>query len=412
MSESFTKSIIQTTLEKDYKDAEFVRLMRENIIDNIEKNEFYRNMVKNSNFNVDDLNSIDDLASIPFISTTFYKQSANMYKKLLKIPEDEIKHWNCSSTTSGDPSLVGVNEIDMNFLYEMSRKCFLDFIPRDWSRAKVFLFSPNTKMLDRFCIRFTKERPVRAYSGNYYKVSEEMTKVEYLFSFSILKALQAIIKTRSIVGGFYIKQTYLIKSINKNLKQPKEKRFNLGIGGSNFLITKFMEYMRENNITYNFGNDFDLVVGGGGWDGQKAQLKYDPINKLEFVSNIAELFGTERKRVIDIFGFTECPIVFGSHWSDKHEDFIFHCPQYSRILIRDIKSLEPLKKEGDRGFLEVLTPFGSRASIKHAVIVDDNIELVSKNKCPECGREGDTYKILGRMEESEGIGCSSLIKWI
>jgi len=125
LSESFTKSIIQTTLEKDYKDAEFVRLMRENIIDNIEKNEFYRNMVKNSNFNVDDLNSIDDLASIPFISTTFYKQSANMYKKLLKIPEDEIKHWNCSSTTSGDPSLVGVNEIDMNFLYEMSRKCFL-----------------------------------------------------------------------------------------------------------------------------------------------------------------------------------------------------------------------------------------------------------------------------------------------
>ncbi|MFX1394534.1 MAG: hypothetical protein ACFFAH_13290 [Promethearchaeota archaeon] len=412
MSESFTKSVIQTTLEKDYKDAEFVRLMRENIIDNIENNKFYRNMVKNSNFNVDDLNSIDDLASVPFISTAFYKQSANLYKKLLKIPEHDVKHWNCSSTTSGDPSLVGVNEIDIDFLNEMSRKCFLDFIPRDWNRAKVFLFSPNAKMLDRFCIRFTKERPVRAYSGNYYKVSEEMTKVKYLFSFSILKALQAIIKTRSIVGGFYIKQTYLIKSINKNLKQPEEKRFNLGIGGSNFLITKFMEFMRENDIRYNFGNEFDLVVGGGGWDGQKAQLKYNPINKSEFVSNIADLFGTERKRVIDIFGFTECPIVFGSHWSDKHEDFIFHCPQYSRILIRDIKNLEPLKKEGDRGFLEVLTPFGNSASIKHAVTVDDNIELISKHKCPECGREGDTFKILGRIEESEGIGCSSLIKWI
>ncbi|MFW9899319.1 MAG: hypothetical protein ACFFDO_08690 [Candidatus Thorarchaeota archaeon] len=386
--------------------------MREIITENIENNEFYSDMIENTGFNVDDLNNIDDLASIPFISTTFYKQSANMYKKLLKIPENEVQHWNCSSTTSGDPSLVGINENDIDFLHEMSRKCFLDFIPRDWDNAKVYLFSPSAKMLDRFCIRFTKERPVRAYSGNYYKVSEEMTKVKYLFTFSILKALQAIIKTRSIVGGFYIKQSYLIKTINKNLKKPEDERYNIGIGGSNYLITKFMDFLREKDITYNLGNELDVVVGGGGWDGHKAMLKYDPINKLEFVSSISELFGLERDRVIDIFGFTECPIVFGSHWSDKQEDFVFHCPQYSRIIVRDIKSLEPMKKEGDRGFLEVLTPFGSSASIKHAVIVDDHVELLTRNKCPECGRKGATFKILGRVEQSEGIGCSSLIKWV
>lgn len=412
MSESKTKSVIQKTLEKDYEDTEFTRLMREIITENIENNEFYSSLVKTAGFNVDDLKSIDDLESIPFISTHFYKQSEKMYKRLLKIPEDKVLQWNCSSTTSGDPSLVGVNKNDLNFLYEMSRKCYLDFIPRDWDKARVFLFSPSAKLLDRFCLRFTKERPVRAYSSNYFKVSEEMTKVDYLFSFSILKALQAIIKTRSIVGGFYIKQSYLIKTINNNLKKPKDKRFNLGLGGSNYLISKFMEFMREKEITYNFGNEFDLVTGGGGWDGHKAMLKYDPIDKLEFVSNVAELFGTETKRVIDIYGFTECPIVFGSRWSDKLEDFVFHCPQYSRIIIRDIESLEPLNKEGDRGFLEVLTPFGSSASIKHAVIVDDLVELVSKNKCPECGREGTTFKILGRIEESEGIGCSSLIKWV
>ena len=413
MSESITKSVIQKTLKKDYKDTEFIRLMREIITENRDKNEFYRDMIDHAGFNVDDLNSIDDLESIPFISTTFYKQSANLYKKLLNVPEDNIQHWNCSSTTSGDPSLVGVNKNDMDFLYEMARKCFLDFIPRDWNNAKVFLFSPSAKMLDRFCIRFTKERPVRAYSGNYYKVSEEMTKVKYLFTFSILKALQAIIKTRSIVGGFYIKQSYLIKTINKNLKKPEDKRYNIGIGGSNFLISKFMEFLREKDIAYNFGNELDVVVGGGGWDGHKAQLKYDPINKLEFVSNIAELFGIERKRVIDIYGITECPIVFGSHWSDKHEDFVFHCPQYSRIIIRDIESLEPLKKEGDRGFLEVLTPFGSSASVKHAVIVDDHVELVSRTgPCTETGREGATFRILGRISQSEGIGCSSLIKWV
>ena len=412
LSESITTSVIQNTLKKDYKDMEFIRLMREIITENIDKNEFYRDMIEYVGFKVDDLNSIDDLQSIPYISTTFYKQSAGMYKKLLKVPEDNLQHWNCSSTTSGDPSLVGVNKNDMNFLYEMSRKCFLDYIPRDWDNAKVFLFSPSAKMLDRFCIRFTKERPVRAYSGNYYKVNEEMTQVKYLFTFSILKALQAIIKTRSIVGGFYIKQSYLIKTINKLLKKPEDKRYNIGIGGSNYLISKFMEYLREKDISYNLGDGLDVVTGGGGWDGHKAQLKYDPINKSQYVSNIAELFGIESKRVIDIYGITECPIVFGSHWSDKYEDFVFHCPQYSRIILRDVESLEPLKNEGDRGFLEVLTPFGSSASVKHAVIVDDQVELVSRNKCTETGREGATFRILGRVTESEGIGCHSLIKWI
>ncbi|TFF87486.1 MAG: hypothetical protein EU548_10230, partial [Promethearchaeota archaeon] len=126
LSESITTSVIQNTLKKDYKDTEFIKLMREIIAENVDNNEFYRDMVDHAGFKIDDLNSINDLESIPYISTTFYKQSAGIYKKLLKVPEDNLQHWNCSSTTSGDPSLVGVNKNDMNFLYEMSRKCFLD----------------------------------------------------------------------------------------------------------------------------------------------------------------------------------------------------------------------------------------------------------------------------------------------
>lgn len=414
MSESKTRTVIQSTLEKDYKDTEFVRLMREIITENIERNKIYSEIVKGVGYNVDNLNNINDLESIPFLSTIFYKESENKFKRLLKIPEDKVLHWNCSSTTSGNPSLVGVNENDMEFLYEMSKKCYLDFIPRDWSRAKVYAFSPSAKFLDRICLRYTKLRPVRAYSGNYYTVTEELlkTKIKYLFSFSILKALKAIITTRSIVGGFYIKQTYFLETINKNLEKPEEERDYIAMGGSNHLINKFMEFMKEKNISYNLGNEFDVVVGGGGWDGHKAQMKYPPIDKLEFVSNIAKLFGTERKRVLDVYGFTECPIVFGSHWSDKHNDFIFHCPHYARIIIRDVKTLEPMKKEGDRGVLEVLTPFGGSASVKHAMMVDDHIELVFKHKCPECGYEGDTFRVLGRMEQSKGLGCSSVMTWV
>ncbi len=412
MTISKNRPSIQVTLQKDYADVEFIRLMREIISENMEKNKFYRKLVETAEFKIDDLNTIDDLESIPFIPTKFYKESQNLYKKLLKIPEEEVLFWNCSSSTTGIPSLVGVNENDMNFLDEMARKCYMDFIPRDWNRTTVYLFSPSAKLLDRFCLRYTKLRPVRAYSGNYYRVNAEMCKVKFLFGFSVVRALNAIIKTRSIVAGFYIKQNYLLKTIQKNLEKSLEEQKYIAIGGSNHLINKCLEYMRENKISYNLGKDFDVVIGGGGWDGHKAQIKYDPINKLDFVSNVAELFGTDRKRVIDIYGFTECPIVFGAHWSDKHEDFIFHSPPYSRIIIRDLESLEPLKKEGDQGILEVLTPFGSSASVKHAVSVDDKVELISRTKCPECGYEGSAFKILGRCDKSNGMGCSSIISWI
>ncbi len=89
-----------------------------------------------------------------------------------------------------------------------------------------------------------------------------------------------------------------------------------------------------------------------------------------------------------------------------------HCPPYAKILIRSLDTLEPLKKEGDRGFLEVITPFGNSASVNHAILVDDLVELVSKDKCPECGYEGATFRVLGRIEDKEGIGCSSVITWI
>jgi len=406
-------SAIQETLRKDYENNEFIRLMREIVRENREENELYDEICESADFDLDDVNSVQDLELIPVIPTTYYKESNNKFKKLLKIPESKLEHWNVSSATQGDPSIVGVDKNDMNFLFEMARKCYLDFLPRDWERASVYCFSPSAKFLDRISLRYTKIRPIRAYSGNYYRVSEKMVKhMEYLFGFSILRAIKAIITSFSIKGGFKIKRSEFIKIINENLEKPEEEQDYIAIGGSNHLINQFMQYMRENDLEYNLGDDFDVVVGGGGWDGIKGQLKYEPIDKSKFVSDVAELFGTKRKRVIDVYGFTECPIVFGSHWSEKHQDFIFHTPPYARIIVRDVDTTEPLREEGSRGFLEVLTPFGSNASIKHAIGVDDHVELISKNSCPECGYEGDTFRILGRLEQREGMGCSSIISWV
>ncbi|MFX0020484.1 MAG: hypothetical protein ACFFAK_02860 [Promethearchaeota archaeon] len=391
--------------------------MRDVIKESIDLNSIYRDLAKKVNFNVDDLNKLEDLAIIPYVSAVSFKESNGLFEKLLKIPlrSPEFETWNVSSCTTGDPSIVGRSEDDIELLASMTIKCIYDFIPipkDEWYNTISFDFSPSVTFLNRIAMRYTKIRPVKLYGSVLHEISTRMSNPKFLVKFFIFKALKEIIRRRSLVGAFGINSKFVIKKVKKNLEKTKEKQKHISFGGSLQLLNRFMNvYMKENNVKFELP-DSVVNTGGGGWSGHKSQLKYPPIDKTQFVTACIESFGTKADRITDMYGFTETPIVFGSHWSDKHQDFIFHCPPQARIIIRDLNTLDPLRKTGDRGFIEVLTPFGVATSVNHAISIDDLVELVSKNKCPECGYEGDTFIVHGRIREKEGLGCSSIVEWI
>ena len=391
--------------------------MKDVIKESIELNSIYRDLVKKVNFNIDDLNKLDDLAIIPYVSAVSFKESNGLFEKLLKIPlkSPEFETWNVSSCTTGDPSIVGRSKDDIELLASMTIKCIYDFIPipkDEWFNTISFDFSPSVIFLNRIAMRYTKIRPVKLYGSVLHEISTRMSNPKFLVKFFIFKAFKEIIRRRSLVGAFGINSKFVIKEVKKNLEKPKEKQKHISFGGSLQLLNRFMNvYMKENNVKFELP-DSVVNTGGGGWSGHKSQLKYPPIDKTQFVSDCIESFGTKADRITDMYGFTETPIVFGSHWSDKHQDFIFHCPPQARIIIRDLITLDPLNKVGDRGFIEVLTPFGVATSVNHAVSIDDLVELASKNKCPECRYEGDTFIVHGRIREKEGLGCSSIVEWI
>ena len=388
-------------------------------MESIESNSFYKEFAIKEKFNMDDVNQMDDLALIPFITAATFKESAGMFKKLLKIPLEspEFKTWNVSSCTTGDPSLVGRSLDDIEFLASMTIKCIYEFIPIPMEEHNQYEtismnFAPNVTFLNRIALRYTDLRPVKLYTSTLNEITTKITKPKYLIKFFIFKAFKEIIKRRSLVGAFGINAKHVIKTINKNSSKPADKQKNISIGGSLQLLNTFMnKYLKEADIKFDLPNSY-ITTGGGGWSGHKSQLKYPPIEKTQFVSDCIEFFGTKFENITDMYGFTETPIVFGSHWSDKYKEFIFHCPPQARIIIRDMNTLDPLRNVGDKGFLEVLTPFGVAASVNHAVLVDDLVELVSKNKCHECDYEGDTFIVKGRIEDKEGLGCSSLVEWI
>ena len=408
---------IRAIINSDYKNNEFVNLMRDITNEAIESNPFYKELADKENFNLDDLNKIDDLALIPRVPAPLFKESTGMYEKLLKIPLEspEFELWNVSSCTSGDPSLVGRSKDDIELLASMTIKCIYEFIPipkDEWFNTISFDFAPSVSFLNGIARRYTKVRPIKLYGSILHEISTRMSNPKFLIKFFPLKAINAMIKKKGLAGAFGINSKYVFKKVKKNSEKPVDKQKHISFGGSIHLLNVFMnKIMKEKNIKFDLP-DSVVNFGGGGWDGHKSQLKHPPIDKAKFVSDCVENFGTKPDRITDMFGFTETPITFGSHWSDKHQDFIFHCPSQARIIIRDLNTQEPLKQAGDRGFLEVLTPFGVAASVNHAVIVDDLVELVSKNKCPECGYEGDAFIVHGRIENKQGLGCSSILEWI
>jgi hypothetical protein len=387
--------------------------------ESIESNSFYKEFAIKDKFNMDDVNHTDDLALIPFITAATFKESAGMFKKLLKIPLEspEFNTWNVSSCTTGDPSLVGRSFDDIEFLASMTIKCIYEFIPIPMEEHNQYgtismNFAPPVKFLDRIAMRYTDLRPVKLYTSTLNDITTKITKPKYLIKFYIFKAFKEIVKRRGLRGAFGINAKHVIKTINKNSSKPTDQQKNISIGGSLQLLNTFMnKYLKEADITFDLPNSY-ITTGGGGWNGHKSQLKYPPIDKTQFVADCIKFFGTKSENITDMYGFTETPIVFGSHWSEKYQDFIFHCPPQARIIIRDMNTLDPLRNVGDKGFLEVLTPFGVAASVNHAVLVDDLVELVAKNKCSECGYEGDAFTVQGRIEDKEGLGCSSLVEWI
>lgn len=416
-SELLHNDKIREIINSDYEDKEFIELMRHITRDAIERNEYYRDLVEEQNYSPDNLTSIDDLADIPYIPAVQFKESSDMFRELLKIPQDssEFDTWYVSSATTGDPSIVGRSKEDGELLASMTIKCIYDFIPipkDQWDNTLSFNFAPSIKFLNRIAMRYTDVRPVKLYSSSLHEISTRMSNPKFLIKFNIWKAIKEIIVNRKLQGAFEIDSKFVVEKVKENSEKPKKEQKFISFGGSLQLINNFMNnYMEENDLRFDLP-DSVLNVGGGGWSGHKSQLKYPPIDKVKFVNDCVKYLGTDPKNITDMYGFTETPIIFGSHWSEDYQDFIFHCPPQARIIVRDLETQEPIETTGKKGFIEVLTPFGVDASVNHAVAIDDVVELVGKNKCPECGYEGAAFLLYGRLKDQKGLGCSSTVEWL
>ncbi|MFX0105309.1 MAG: hypothetical protein ACFE75_07455 [Candidatus Hodarchaeota archaeon] len=412
-------------IPQEYPDEQFCKDLLEQIKLSYNNCEYYqKNLCKKFNFIIPEELTIEDLDTIPYVPTETYKQSGNRTLKLLKAPLDDIVLFSCSSSTTGDPSIVPRTIEDFDQLQYNSIKVFTEFfrwkdLKDDTRKCIVFNFAPGRLIMSMMAKKNAKGfhyiKKTRYFTACMNKPWEYYGHEEYLVKGKLWKTIWAIISTFSVKGGFILDVSKMLKMVKRVLETGYWKKIEVSkllFGGSPLLMNNMFEKrLLKEKIYYDLDGISFVGCGGGGWEGVKGEAKMDAVNKSKFIENYEKVFNIKPKDIADIYAFTEGPTLFGGHWSEKYQDFLLHCPDTSRIIVRDLDKLESVD-DGEEGLLEVITPYGVNGTINQAVLVDDIVELISRRTCPECGYSGATFRIMGRLKNAQGKSCSSLINWV
>ncbi|MBD3228981.1 MAG: hypothetical protein GF329_12400 [Candidatus Lokiarchaeota archaeon] len=366
--------------------------------------DLYRKICEKEEYDFDQTIKESNIDEIPYINWSYFKESNHRYCELLRIPYKNLSHWTISSSTSGDPSIVGRGSQDIDVFKRNYKRVFQEYSNMD-TMEDLILFAPCLKFLNRMPGSWMGKRGYL-----FYRDITEIWKdynITYLLKFKFWKFIFYYI-THFKPKAFIEIDGKLLK---KSLKNVEEERTPTLIANSAPLMYEnFIHYRKKYKDGFDMPETFRVQTGGGGWNGVKGRVKLDhTINKAEFFEKISEFFNIPISNFADLFGATETPLACGGHWSKKYEDIVLHMDKdQGRIILREIETLEKIKKTKQRGVLQAITPYGVNTYAGHSILLDDIAEILNFNRCEECGRENViVFRIIDKLTPEIGKGCSS-----
>ncbi len=368
----------------------FFKDFKKNVIQQYEECDAYKLLCISQNYDPkEELIVEDDIEKVPFLATTLFKKSANMYSNLLRTQPENLEKWTVSSSTSGDPSIVGRSEKDILQIKEFTE---LECKTLDESSEYNCVFYPEPEVMRKHNSIQILDKPTESYIGN------------ILEGFSFCKNTDFLLKPYK--GEFSINMNGFVQFLNDHNK----KNHHLILGGSTLLFYNAVESLKEKMNPFELGDRCIVQTGGGGWDGKKGTINVGTkIERSQFVEEVANFLGIPEENFIDIYSFTENSFPILGHYSPKYKNYLFHVPSWGRVIVRDIKTLKPLHNEGEMGLIQMLNAYGTSSFSGASILVDDMAEIVSEKRCPECGSEVMTIKIVGRVKGSEAKGCGATL---
>ncbi len=340
----------------------FCDAIKENVIHHYNNCDDYKHIIDQAKFDPNTISDISDLVRLPFIPTLYFKRH-----ELFSIPLKKMAIKATSSgTSSGLKSKVGMSYRDLLIGFKMIFRLFKYHKLWSFRRVNYFIFGYEpSKHTDVVIMKsangFTYVAPAKK---RYYALKWDDESKKYKVDLESMKQafIDASTKKTPIRTLGFPAYTYFL------LKEMKEEGIRL--------------QMPKGSI----------VTIGGGWK----QFYAEKVDKVSFYEVVEEVLGIPEKNIVEFFGAVEHPVVFPD--CEYHH---LHIPIYSRVIIRDPDTFEPVQS-GEMGLINLLSPLNSATPLV-SVMTDDLGVL--HNGC-KCGAQAPWLEIIGRVGIKDIITCA------
>ncbi len=333
-------------------DSIFIGAMKANVAFHAQNCPEYKVILDTLTFDIATIHNIDDLSKIPPLPTSYLKNHSMLSK-----PFNKLLIKTTSSGTGGKKTLSG---FDIS-----SGLCGLFMVLR------VFRFH---KLLSLRCTNYI----ILGYQPDQSNQTAMAKALKAIMLLAPAKKVEYALIFKN--GEYQINTEGLINAITKFSKQKRAVR----IIGFPAYFKMFLDELNERHIKFNLHKDSKILLGGG-W---KA-LFADEISKDELFSMANETLGIQRQNFKDHFSTAEHPVNYVSCVNNH-----FHVPTFSRVIIRDVRTLEPVPL-GTPGLLNLITPLLS--SVPYGSIMTDDIAVMRNGDECGCGISTPYFELIGRV---------------
>lgn len=344
-------------------DALYVEAMKEIVAWHARKNEFYGKLLELKKFDPSSLKTVEDCASIPFVLANFFK----LHEQKSVADEQITVHLTSSGTTG-----------------QKSQMFFDDWTLRSAQRMIDFIFDSNGWTSDVACNYLL-------YS--YETEADSKLGTAYTDNFLCKYAPVNRVFTSLRLTGSGTHEFDIFGCIDKLRDFERDGR-PVRIFGFPAFLHFTLERMRALNVPPLKLSEDSLVFLGGGWKGNADKA----IDKLDLYRHCNELLGIPDKRIRDGFGSVEHCVPY-----IECENHQFHVPVWSRVFIRDLKTLAPLPY-GEKGFLHFVSPYITSVPAA-SVLMGDLASLHEANTCT-CSLGTPYFVVHGRAGLSRNKSCA------
>lgn len=350
------------------EDAAFLTCVRENIEHLRRTNALYAKILDHAEFNpLRDLADETDestLHKIPVLTSLFFKRN-NLLPSNLDDSDINV-------TSSGTKGLQSRLAFDRESV-KLGTRMMVSFM----RYHKLISAIPTNYIILGY-------EPTAQNNAGAIKTAQGMTKfAPALHREYVMKA----------VGDDYVLNIEGIKNaLIRYAKMPFPVRF---IGFPSYLY-HMVTILRENGVTLKLHSASRIFLGGG-WK----QFSSEAIDPEALQALVHETLGIPNSHIHEFFSAVEHPLPYL-----KCQHGHFHIPGYSRVIIRDVVTLEPVAP-GTTGILSFISPLVASMPLV-SVATDDLAVYYSKHETPcPCGLDAHYFKWLSRAGVSQIKTCAA-----